>query len=42
LMLAMVLRGRELYARFMSWSVITINFLILIAYLFYLRFRKIC
>ena len=34
--------GRELYARFMSWSVITINFLILVAYLFYLRFRKIC
>jgi hypothetical protein len=34
--------GREMYERFMSWSVITINFLILIAYLFYLRFRKIC
>jgi hypothetical protein len=34
--------GRELYARFMSWSVITINFLILVACLFYLRFRKVC
>jgi alpha-1,2-mannosyltransferase len=34
--------GRDLYARFMSWSVITINFLILIGYLMYLRFRKIC
>jgi hypothetical protein len=33
--------GRDLYARFMSWSVITINFLILIGYLMYLRFRKI-
>lgn len=34
--------GRYLYARFMSWSVITINFLILIGYLMHLRFRKIC
>jgi hypothetical protein len=34
--------GRDLYARFMSWSVITINFLILVGYLTYLRFRKIC
>ncbi|NIM58569.1 MAG: DUF2029 domain-containing protein [Candidatus Aminicenantes bacterium] len=34
--------GRDLYARFMSWSVITINFLILIGFLTYLRFRKIC
>jgi hypothetical protein len=34
--------GRDLYVRFMSWSVITINFLILIGYLMYLRFRKIC
>ncbi|NIO48976.1 MAG: DUF2029 domain-containing protein [Candidatus Aminicenantes bacterium] len=34
--------GRDLYARFMSWSVITINFLILIGYLIHLRFRKIC
>ena len=34
--------GRDTYARFMSWSVITINFLILIGYLTYLRFRKIC
>ncbi len=36
------LLGRELYAHFMSWSVITINFLILIGYLAYLRFRRIC
>ena len=34
--------GRDFYARFMSWSVITINFLILIGYLMHLRFRKIC
>ena len=34
--------GRELYARFMSWSVITINFLIIIGYLSVLRFRKLC
>ncbi len=34
--------GRDLYAGFMSWSVITINFLILIGYLMHLRFRKIC
>jgi len=34
--------GKELYSAFMSWSVITVNFLILIGYLVYLRFRKIC
>lgn len=34
--------GRELYASFMSFSVITLNFLILMAYLFYLRFKTIC
>jgi hypothetical protein len=34
--------GRELYAQFMSWSVITLNFAILIGYLSYLRIRKIC
>lgn len=34
--------GRELYAQFMSWSVITINFMIVVGYLSYLRFRKIC
>ena len=34
--------GKELYSAFMSWSVITLNFLILIGYLVYLRFRKIC
>ena len=33
--------GRELYTKFMSWSVITINFLILIGYLSFLRFRKL-
>lgn len=33
--------GRELYAQFMSRSVITINFLIVLAYLSYLRFRKV-
>ncbi|MFB0566068.1 MAG: glycosyltransferase family 87 protein [Candidatus Aminicenantaceae bacterium] len=34
--------GRELLARFMSWNVITINFLIVISFLSYLRFRKVC
>lgn len=34
------LMGRELYAAFMSWSVITVNFLILIGYLAFLRFRN--
>jgi hypothetical protein len=33
--------GRELYAKFMLWSVITLNFLIIIGYLSFLRFRKI-
>ncbi len=36
------LMGRELYSAFMTASVTTINFLILIAYLASLRFRKIC
>lgn len=36
------LLGKELYARFMSWSVITINFLILMGYLAYLRCKRIC
>jgi hypothetical protein len=36
------LMGRKLYSEFMSWSVITINFLILIGYLAFLRFRKVC
>jgi hypothetical protein len=31
--------GRDLYVSFMSWSVITINFLILIGYLAYLRVK---
>jgi hypothetical protein len=31
--------GKKLYAFFMSWSVITINFLILIGYLGYLRIK---
>lgn len=34
--------GRDLYSMFMSWSVITLNFLILVGYLAYLRLRKIC
>jgi hypothetical protein len=36
------LMGRRFYSEFMSWSVITINFLILIGYLAYLRLRKFC
>lgn len=35
------LLGREAYAAFMSWSVLTINSLILIGYLSYLRLKKI-
>jgi len=35
------LLGRELYSMIMLWSVTTINFLILIGYLVYLRFKKI-
>ncbi len=36
------LLGRELYAAFMSSSVITVNFLVLVGYLGCLRFRKVC
>ncbi len=36
------LLGRELYSTIMLWSVTTINFIILIGYLAYLRFKKIC
>ena len=35
------LLGRELYSNFMSWSVITVNFLILLGFLFFLRIRRI-
>jgi hypothetical protein len=35
------LMGPQVYARFMHWSVLTINFLILAGYLAYLRFKKI-
>jgi hypothetical protein len=35
------LMGRKLYSEFMSLSVITMNFLILIGYLAYLRLRKV-
>ncbi len=35
------LLGRETYALYMSWSVLTINFLILIGYLSFLRIKKI-
>lgn len=36
------LLGRTLYATFMSWSVVTLNFLILLGYLFYLRIKALC
>jgi len=36
------LLGKELYATFMSWSVITLNFLILLGYLSYLRMKALC
>ena len=35
------LLGRETYSLFMSWSVLTINFLLLIGYLSFLRIKKI-
>lgn len=35
------LLGEKLYALFMSWSIITINFLVLVGFLFYLRVKKI-
>ncbi len=34
--------GRKPYSEFMSWSVITVNFLILVGYLSYLRLKKVC
>ncbi len=34
--------GRELYGTFMSWSVLTVSFLIVIGCLAALRFRKLC
>ena len=34
------LLGEKLYALLMSWSIITINFIILAGFLFYLRFKK--
>jgi len=34
------LLGEKLYALFMSWSIITINFMILAGFLFYLRLKK--
>ncbi len=35
------LLGEKLYTLFMSWSIITINFLMLVGFLFYLRIKKI-
>lgn len=35
------LLGEKLYALLMSWSIITINFMILAGFLFYLRFKNI-
>ncbi len=32
--------GRSLYKSFIAWSVLTVNFLILVGYLAYLRLRK--
>jgi len=34
--------GREMYSRFMTWSIPTLNFLLVIGFLFSLRARKIC
>jgi hypothetical protein len=35
------LMGQSFYKSFMAWSVLTINFLILVGYLAHLRFRKV-
>jgi hypothetical protein len=34
--------GRQAYASFMQWSVTTINFLVIVGGLAYLRFRRVC
>jgi hypothetical protein len=34
--------GRQAYAQFMQWSVTTVNFIIIVCALAYLRFRKLC
>jgi len=36
------LMGRESYGRFMQWSVTTLNFLVIVSALSYLRFRRTC
>lgn len=35
------LMGKKFYEMFMSWSVLTINFLVIIGYLSYLRFKRV-
>lgn len=34
--------GREAYSRYMQWSVTTLNFIVVVAALAYLRFRQVC
>jgi hypothetical protein len=34
--------GEDLYGTFMNWSITTINFLVIVGYLVYLRARRIC
>lgn len=34
--------GREAYSTFMQWSVTTVNFLVIVGGLTYLRFRRVC
>ena len=34
--------GREAYSTFMQWSVTTVNFLVIVGGLIYLRFRRVC
>ena len=34
--------GKDLYSSFMSLSITTLNFLLIIGYLAFLRFKKLC
>jgi hypothetical protein len=34
--------GRQAYGTFMQWSITTVNFLLVVAALAYLRFRRVC
>ena len=36
------LMGKSLYAKFMNWSILTLNFLLVLGYLSFLRLKKFC